>query len=207
MSNLLIRFFSSIILGPIILLLIYFGGLYFNILLLICFLLGTYEIKKLKNNKLKISILLLLIFFIISSYNIRSLDTGLELFCLILSITWLTDIGGFVFGKYIGGKKIKVISPNKTYVGFLGSLILAQFSFIILNYFNIKLFDSTPLTSLVFFLSSSFVIIGDLSFSYFKRLENLKDYSNLIPGHGGIFDRIDGLIFVTIFFNLLLQFI
>ena len=207
MSNLSKRLMSSFILGSVVLFLIYAGGYYFNILLALCFLFGIYEILKLKKISSKIFIFFIFGIFIFSSYRLRNDNNGLELLYLVLTITWLSDIGGFLFGKYIGGKKIKIISPNKTYVGFLGSLILSQFSFLTLNVFDLKIFNNIFLTSVIFLISSLFVILGDLIFSYIKRLENKKDYSNLIPGHGGIFDRIDGLIFTIIFFNLLVYFI
>lgn len=205
MPNLLKRIISSILLGSIVIFLIFKGDVYFNILLIVCFLCGSYEIIKLKRLFSKIIIFLIFLIFIFSSYNLRNLNNGLEYLYLVITITWLSDIGGYIFGKYIGGKKINVISPNKTYAGFLGSLILSQFSFIVLKIFNLKLFDNFAYTSILFLASSIMVIIGDLTFSYFKRIEKLKDYSNLIPGHGGIFDRIDGLIFIMIFFNIFLQ--
>jgi len=205
MPNLLKRVISSILLGSIVIFLIFKGDIYFNILLTVCFLCGSYEIIKLKRLFSKIIIFLIFLIFIFSSYNLRNLNNGLEYLYLVITITWLSDIGGYIFGKYIGGKKINVISPNKTYTGFLGSLILSQFSFIVLKIFNLKLFENFAYTSILFLASSIMVIIGDLTFSYFKRIEKLKDYSNLIPGHGGIFDRIDGLIFIMIFFNIFLQ--
>ena len=205
MPNLLKRIISSILLGSIVIFLIFKGDVYFNILLTVCFLCGSYEIIKLKRLFSKIIIFLIFLIFIFSSYNLRNLNNGLEYLYLVITITWLSDIGGYIFGKYIGGKKINVISPNKTYTGFLGSLILSQFSFIVLKIFNLKLFENFYYNSILFLASSIMVIIGDLIFSYFKRLEKLKDYSNLIPGHGGIFDRIDGLIFIMIFFNIFLQ--
>ena len=207
MSNFSTRIVSSILLGSIVIFLIYKGDVYFNFLLLICFLCGSYEIIKLKRLFLKISIFLIFLIFIFSSYNLRNLNNGLEYLYLIITITWLSDIGGFIFGKYIGGKKINVISPNKTYTGFIGSLILSQFSFVTIYVFNLTIFDSFIYTSILLITSSIMVITGDLMFSYFKRLEELKDYSNLIPGHGGIFDRIDGLIFIIIFFNIFLKFV
>lgn len=207
MSNFLKRTLSSILLGPIVIFLIFKGNIYYNALLIICFLCGSYEITKLKNYFLKIIIFFIFLIFIFSSYGLRNLDNGLEYLYLVITITWLSDIGGFVFGKYIGGKKINIISPNKTYSGFIGSIFLSQFSFLSLHILDLKLFGNYFFTSLIFLFSSILVIIGDLTFSYFKRLENLKDYSNLIPGHGGIFDRIDGLIFSIIFFNIFLRLI
>ena len=115
----------------------------------------------------------------------------------LILIAWLTDIGGYVFGKLFGGPKLIKISPNKTWSGALGSLILSQFSFLIffldINYkfnFNIIFFQ---------ILLSITGQVGDILMSYIKRNNNIKDTSNFIPGHGGFLDRVDGLIWIFIF--------
>ena len=120
----------------------------------------------------------------------------------ILIIAWLSDSGGYIFGKFFRGPKINLISPNKTYTGFFGSIALSQFSIIFLIYYNI--FDNYNFFEKMFlvFTLSITVIFGDLLFSYFKRVEKIKDYSNILPGHGGLLDRIDGLITLTILYYL-----
>ena len=117
-------------------------------------------------------------------------------------ISWLSDIGGYLFGKLFGGKKIGYISPNKTYMGIIGSILFSQFSQIYIYYFNLFSNEKNLYKFMFIFISCFFVIIGDLVFSYFKRVNKIKDYSNLLKGHGGLFDRIDGLIFLTIIFNI-----
>ena len=154
MPNLLKRIISSILLGSIVIFLIFKGDVYYNTLLTVCFLCGSYEIIKLKRLFSKIIIFLIFLIFIFSSYSLRNLNNGLEYLYLVITITWLSDIGGYIFGKYIGGKKINVISPNKTYTGFLGSLILSQFSFIVLKIFNLKLFENFAYTFILFLASS-----------------------------------------------------
>ena len=97
------------------------------------------------------------------------------------------------------------MSPNKTYSGFAGSIFFSLLILVYLQLFN--LFSDYILTQkigLIVLISSS-VIIGDLVFSYIKRLNKIKDYSNLLPGHGGLLDRIDGLIFSVILFYLLFK--
>ena len=118
----------------------------------------------------------------IEDYNIYLL--------LILSSCILSDIGGFVFGKIFKGKKLTAISPNKTYSGMFGSYLFS----IIFNFiFFSKYFTNLEL---IFFslIISSLSQIGDLLISYCKRKANLKDTGNLLPGHGGILDRLDGLM-------------
>tara|TARA_B100000242_G_scaffold289505_1_gene259448 strand:- start:245 stop:595 length:351 start_codon:yes stop_codon:yes gene_type:complete len=102
-----------------------------------------------------------------------------------------TDVGGFVFGKLFKGKKLTKISPNKTYSGLFGSFILAFLStYLIFN----NSFDLNKLLLYVFFVSSVSQL-GDLIVSKLKRKAKLKDTGNLIPGHGGLLDRLDGYIF------------
>jgi len=121
----------------------------------------------------------------------------------ILLITSLSDTGGYVIGKIFGKKKIGIISANKTIEGFVGSVLFSQFGFIYINYYSSLFFDNNLLNFLLLIFMTIIVIIGDLFFSYIKRINNIKDYSKILKGHGGLFDRIDGLIFCTIFFNLL----
>jgi phosphatidate cytidylyltransferase len=145
--------------------------------------------------------LLILLFFSLSLLKIYNLeDYNLKFLWLIL-IAWLTDIGGYVFGKLFGGPKLIKISPNKTWSGAFGSLILSQIAFLIffldMNY---------KLNSNIFFFQILLSIIGqagDILMSYIKRINNKKDTSNFIPGHGGFLDRVDGLIWIFLFGNFL----
>ena len=109
-----------------------------------------------------------------------------------------SDVGGYVFGKTIGGKKLTKISPNKTIAGSIGSFIFSILALIIIYLFNIEtIFLKLNLVNIFFVLFVSLICqLGDLFFSYFKRLNNKKNTSNLLPGHGGLLDRIDGLVIV-----------
>ena len=145
--------------------------------------------------------LLGLIFLLLSFYSIFLLrnefqDYSVLLFVLLICIS--TDIGGYAFGNIFKGPKLTQISPNKTYSGVFGSYIfsiLITFSYVNsefsqnLTHFSHKVFIFVVLTSTVSQL-------GDLFISYFKRISKIKDTGNLIPGHGGLLDRIDGMIFV-----------
>ena len=202
LNNFKLRLISAIILSPVIILLIYLGDFYFNLILFFLFIFSVYEILKLKNFKIKLLIFLIITLFIFFSYQIRSNNNGMYHMYFILIIAWLSDSGGYIFGKFFRGPKINLISPNKTYTGFFGSIVLSQFSIIFLIYYNI--FDNYNFFEKMFlvFTLSITVIFGDLLFSYFKRVEKIKDYSNILPGHGGLLDRIDGLITLTILYYL-----
>ena len=103
-----------------------------------------------------------------------------------------SDIGGFLFGKILKGPKLTKISPNKTISGAIGSLIFSSFSILIMIYYLTKSFD--PYILLIGCIISISCQIGDLFFSYLKRKSFLKDSGNFLPGHGGILDRIDGML-------------
>ena len=128
---------------------------------------------------------LVIVFY--SSLNLRNEDV--VFFIFILCICVFSDIGGYIFGKTIGGKRLTKISPNKTISGSAGSFI---FSLLTLILFNYDLILKNLLFCLIVSLSCQ---LGDLIISYFKRLNRVKDTGNILPGHGGLLDRIDGIIF------------
>ena len=137
----------------------------------------------------------LFIAFIIC-FNIFVIDK--YFFLTILMICVFSDIGGYVFGKTFGGKKLTKISPNKTISGSVGSFILSYIGFFTMyTYFGDLLFVKMDLKTLFFipFLVSLICQLGDLFISYYKRKAKIKNTGNLIPGHGGLLDRIDGSIF------------
>ena len=160
-QNFLLRLLSSLFLAPSIILLIYLGNYFFYSLLLILFAIGAYEIFKIRKLKIQIIILFLFSFFIYSSFKIINLNNGNLILIFILLLTWASDIGGYIFGKTFGGKKINIVSPNKTYSGFAGSLILVQLFGFYLETLNVKFFNE------IFFNNFFFI---DLYFcSYFRR--------------------------------------
>ena len=113
-------------------------------------------------------------------------------YSLILLICISSDIGGILFGKIFKGPKLTKISPNKTISGSIGSFILSILaSSMLLSYiFNTEFINNIFLG----FLVSLSVQAGDLFFSYLKRKSSLKNTGNILPGHGGILDRIDGIL-------------
>ena len=200
MNNFKKRFVVSLLAFPLIYILLY-QKLLFNLLILIVFLFCLYEWNKIFKKKnpiffLGLLILLVFLFSLIRIYNIE--DFNLKFLWLIL-ITWLTDIGGYIFGKLFGGPKLVKISPNKTWAGALGSLILSQLAFLIFFLDNSYKFNVAIIFIQIFL--SIVGQIGDILMSYIKRKNNKKDTSNFIPGHGGFLDRVDGLIWIIIIGN------
>ena len=138
------------------------------------------------------------------SYEIYKYQ-GPTFFLFIISICIFTDIGGYVFGKTIGGKKLSKISPNKTISGAIGSFLLSVFPLILVsnfNYLELKINLNNIILCLLISLVSQ---LGDLFISFIKRKAKIKDTGSLLPGHGGFLDRVDGIIFAVPFSFFLLK--
>ncbi len=146
-----------------------------------------------------IHIILFLIYLLMAfivCFNVFIIDK--YFFLTILMICIFSDVGGYVFGKTFGGKKLTKISPKKTISGSIGSFVLSYVGFfVIYMYFSDLLFVRLQIEVLVFipFFISLICQLGDLLISYYKRKAKIKNTGNLIPGHGGLLDRIDGSIF------------
>jgi len=193
------RIISSLILIPIVLFVIIKGSFLFNFFIIICFVITTYEwLKMSKQNIQKIFGLFFIIISFYSIFKIRNdFDQDYFHILLIAIICVSTDLGGYIFGKLLKGPKLTKLSPNKTYAGVFGSFLLAiiitnLFMGLTFDKFNFKFTEVTFIFVLIISLVSQ---IGDIIISYFKRLSKIKDSGNIIPGHGGILDRIDGMIF------------
>ena len=207
--------FTNRILTSLVLLLIFLFSLFMHqilwtFLLILAAILSFFEFNNLikKKNKNKKSKLLFfniisffyLIIFVLTGYDLYSSPPVSLLF--FLSICIFSDSGGYIVGKLIGGRKLTKISPNKTLSGSIGSFlfsIIPAFIFLTiykqtenLIYYNENL---TQLIATCLFLSL-ICQLGDLFISFFKRQANVKDTGSLLPGHGGLLDRIDGAIFV-----------
>ena len=129
----------------------------------------------------------------------------LIIYTILISV--MTDIGGLIVGKIFKGKKLTKISPNKTISGSIGSFVFSLFLIpfffeFLTSYVNMSLLDIVLITLSISFISQ----LGDLFISLIKRKANVKNTSDLLPGHGGILDRIDGIIFAVplgiLLFNL-----
>ena len=200
MSNFKKRLSVSFLAFPLIYVLLYQKTLS-NLLILIVFLFCIFEWVKIfkKKNAIFFLGLLVLFAFPLSLLRIYNFEEFNLIFLWLIILTWLSDIGGYIFGKLFGGPKLTQISPNKTWAGAIGSIILSQFAFLIFFLNSDYKFNIT-----IIFMQLFLSIIGqfgDILMSYVKRKNNKKDTSNFIPGHGGFLDRVDGLIWIIIFGN------
>ena len=203
------RIISSIILIPIALFFIIKGSFLFNFFILVCFTITAYEwhiMSKKKSYYVFGFIFLILSFY--TTFKLINFAGSYQYFLTIMLICISTDIGGFIFGKIFKGPKLTIISPQKTYAGMIGGYL---FSIIILNilysstYFFSKPVEMTFNIFLFILLVSTISQIGDIIISYFKRLSKIKDTGKIIPGHGGLLDRIDGMIFAFPFSYIILK--
>ena len=214
MNNLTKRIFTSIVL----LCLVYFSmvnSLFLLLFLIVIFFLTIKEINLIykqifsKNfffifiaNFLSVTYLSIFLIIIWIYLGFSEIDKTVTLI-FILSICVLTDIGGFVFGKLIGGKKLTKISPNKTYAGMFGSFIFSLIFGYLFYYFQRDILVFKINILLIIIIVSSLSQFGDLIISLFKRKAKIKDTGSILPGHGGILDRIDGIL-IAIPFGIIL---
>ena len=194
------RIITSIILVTIFLNCLFINNYSWLLLLLIvsfiCWLEFINLVKRIwKKNTLKIISLLLsflfLCLFVYTAYKFR-IEEGANVILFFLGICIFSDIGGYIVGKSVGGKKLTKISPNKTISGSIGSFLFSLLPLIFISEKYIKV----ELITIVWVLTISLTCqLGDLFISYLKRLAKVKDTGNFLPGHGGVLDRIDGIIF------------
>ena len=193
------RILSSLILIPITIFFTIQGSILFLFFLGLLFIITYFEWIKMSEKKIILKYLgiFFLIFSFYSAYYIRE-NKGLYFFIFIILICIFTDIGGYVFGKFFKGPKLIKISPNKTYSGSIGGFLfslVSGLSFLRLSESDF-LGDKTSIILFSILLISLISQVGDLVISYFKRKANLKNTGKILPGHGGLLDRIDGIIFV-----------
>ena len=206
MKNLHKRILTSLIVFPLSIFFIIMGGNYIIYFLYAVLILANFEAFSVFKRKTSIIFLDgILVLSLLSIFYLRNDTTSsfvLLIWVIILTIS--SDIGGYVFGKIFKWKKLTKISPQKTISGVLGSFIFSLGSVFLLGLI-IELisglesdFFQKPRYFILAIIFSLVAQIGDITISYFKRLEKIKDTGKLLPGHGGIFDRIDSLMFVVI---------
>ena len=213
------RILSSLVLIPTTLFFIIKGTYFFNFFILICLFVSIYEWHNMsKKREYKIPGIIFLILSFYSAYYFRNEFYGDYLyFVMIIFICIFTDIGGYIFGNLFKGPKLTKLSPKKTYSGVIGGYLFSIiFMVLFFNYAdniskitNIK--TTTQELALNNFILTIFIStvsqLGDIFVSYFKRKAKIKDTGNILPGHGGILDRVDGIIFAVPFSYFLLKLI
>ena len=200
------RILSSIIIIAIAFFFIIKGSFFFIFFLSICFFITSFEWYKMTKNKNYFLLgLVFLILSFLSAFLLRNIF--LKDFILVILICISTDIGGFVFGKIFKGPRLTKISPNKTYSGMIGSFFLSIISALFYTNYYSLIYWTDNLLLITVILISSVSQIGDLTVSYFKRISKIKNTGEIIPGHGGLLDRIDGMIFAIPFAFIFLKMI
>ena len=199
-KNLKKRFYTSITLLILILLIIKYNAALVYVLLVfgvVSLLEFMSLINKIKLNKfysltsnIFFTVYLFLfcsMFFLLSNF----LQLKIIIFILLFGCV-ASDIGGFIFGKIFKGPKLTKISPNKTIAGSLGSIILTIIALSCAIYFFTNSFSYVVV--IIAIITSIACQIGDLFFSFLKRKAKIKDTGDFLPGHGGILDRLDGIL-------------
>ena len=206
-SNLKLRICSSIILIPILLAIIWLGDVYFSTLMIITAIIMSFEWNNIVTHKKAllttktlrnwlVAGIIYITIFCLSTLYLRNLDNGLTILCYLLVVIWVTDIAAYGCGKTFRGPKIlPIISPNKTWAGLIGALLFVLLFCTILAFylFHAPLLKIILIECLLVLLAQA----GDFFESWIKRTFGVKDSSNIIPGHGGLLDRIDSLTFTA----------
>ena len=190
-KELIKRFISSIILLPLAFFFIIQGSFLLIFFTVICFIIASYEWHTM--SKKKSYYIYGFIYLIFSFYTFYELSIELIVIFYVIIVCSSTDIGGFVFGKIFKGPKLTKISPKKTYAGMIGGYFLSLISLFVIA--DLIEYETTLIQFLLTILISTVSQLGDIIISYFKRLSKIKNTGKLIPGHGGLLDRIDGMIF------------
>jgi len=200
------RILSSIIIIAIAFFFIIKGSFFLIFFLSICFFITSFEWYKMTKNKNYFLLgLVFLILSFLSAFLLRNIF--LKDFILVILICISTDIGGFVFGKIFKGPRLTKISPNKTYSGMFGGFFLSIVSALFYTNYYSLIYWTDNILLITVILISSVSQIGDLTVSYFKRISKIKNTGKIIPGHGGLLDRIDGMIFAIPFAFIFLKMI
>jgi phosphatidate cytidylyltransferase len=201
------RIVSAVVLAPVVLGAAILGAPYWDILVALMGVLMAWEWARLCGGRP--GWLLLGVFYVslpcLALLWIRSLPGGLETLLWILALVWATDTAAYVAGRGIGGPRLAPrISPNKTWAGLAGGIVGAALigfaAAVLLRHASVVVGPRGGVWSVVA-LSGALAVVeqaGDLVESAVKRHFGVKDSSNLIPGHGGVLDRVDGLLAVSL---------
>jgi len=204
-AGLLTRVLSALVLIPVVLTAVYYGSPWFSTLVVVGGFILAWEWSKMCHNK-PLWLLFGAVYIIVPCWalvHLRSDEVaGLETMIWLFVVVWAMDTGGYAFGVTIGGPKLSPkISPNKTWAGMIGGTLMAAIAggvcAKLLGYDNLVLICSV--SAAIGIVSQ----IGDLVESSLKRHFDVKDSGSIMPGHGGLFDRVDGLMFAAVAVALL----
>jgi phosphatidate cytidylyltransferase len=214
------RVLSALMIAPVVLWMIVSGGIPLLVLVLLCFSVSFYEWIQLARKTSRKTLLILCGAFYVSAcflacYHIRE-DYGLKIAILFITMVWVSDIGAYFTGRMLKGPKMAPkISPNKTWAGLAGAAffpgIVGILFLVVFNYYTqsttpFLLNEMKPFCIfLIGALTGVVGQLGDLMISCLKRLAGAKDSGTLIPGHGGLLDRVDSLMLAAAFFALMLH--
>ena len=201
------RILTSIFLIILLFLMVYYNYIFVISIIIISVITWVefnFLIFKIYKNKLLRFVICFLIlsyitlFAVFLAYGFLSESQNSKIYILyLIGVCVVTDIGGYVFGKIFKGKKLSKISPNKTISGSIGSFLLSFIFMVIIS--SILSYDFIIQLTVITLLVSLSSQLGDLFISYLKRKAKVKNTSNILPGHGGVLDRIDGIIFAVPF--------
>jgi len=203
------RLISTLILAPVVIAVLYKGGIAFQGFVVTLMAIAIYEFWNISREEVKrrwkITVFVFGVLYSLAAiyaFIDMRMQYGFVFTGLVIIGVWASDIGAYIFGKLIGGRKLcPSISPNKTWAGLLGACLFP--SFILDGYLAFFATNLTPRETIAWSMGASLVIgllgqAGDLLVSMMKRRVGLKDTGRLIPGHGGILDRIDAMMLVII---------
>ncbi len=202
------RLLSSMILIPLSIFFIDKGSIFFVFFLSILFLIASYEWVKMSKKNVLFKFIGVIYLFL-SFYTVFEVRENLDFkdFLFVVTICIFTDIGGYIFGKTFNGPKLTMISPKKTYAGVFGGFLLSLAAGLLFAHYLV-IDEIIFKDDLILFISILFISllsqIGDLIISFFKRKAKIKDTGKILPGHGGLLDRIDGMILVFPIFYLVI---
>ena len=206
MNNLQKRILTSLVVFPLSIFFIIKGGWFLAFFLIFVTFAGLHEVYTSFKKEVSILFLSLILSLAVASiYFLRSGEgAGHTLLYFAIAVCISSDIGGYVFGKIFKGKKLSLISPKKTISGVFGSYFFSLVFFVVfvehINFvFNLSINQTAYIEGAFFaIIFSTIAQFGDLIISYFKRMEKIKDTGKILPGHGGIFDRMDSFVMGSI---------
>ena len=213
LTKLKTRFVTAMIVAPASLFVIYAGGWMLWVLLASVFIVAQKEwfdlAKKLKAGRMFYPLGVLYICLCFGAFFLIANDRNIQALLLLVMVI-SSDVGAYFFGKFIGGPKMaKTISPNKTWAGFGGAMLCPA---LVMLMFDMFVTSSGASMTSSFYIMHSLAFgsmigasgqVGDILVSYMKRLAHVKETGTILPGHGGVLDRIDALLLASVMFILL----